>query len=552
MRCPCRLLPLISLVLCLLPLPCLAGADRSLGPEHAPARPAGPAVPKVAGALASLAAGELRASQAGPAGLMLSQGRVLALARTLGPEHAPAVAAAARRLGGEEAARWGAWLNLWLPPSAVAELAGHPAVLYLAPPARVRPLSGPDGAEASAGGGPYISEGVAATGADLWHAAGYAGQGVRVAVLDFFQGWEQALAQGELPAGLEIREPLSLSSRHGVACAEVVHDMAPGARLTLASYQPPTPVGMARTIHDLARSGQRVITSSVGSVFYSPGYGTGPVSQAVSRAREEFGALVCQAMGNQAQFHWDGPFRDADRDGWHEFAAGVEVNALAGGRRLPGGVEVHAFLRWNDWPMTDQDYELCLVHLGVGDRQTVACSGGRQTGTQPPLEALNLLLPWNGSWGLAVRRQSGSGEHILDLNGYNLPPLAHNQPARSLVDPATGPDTVSVAAADVASGAWQPYSSRGPTHGPGGWRIGGRDKPELAGPDRVSTWTYGPQGFYGTSAATPHVAGAAALVWGAHPGWSAQEVLDYLLSRTTGPPYNHALGFGRLHLGAAP
>ncbi len=51
----------------------------------------------------------------------------------------------------------------------------------------------------------------------------------------------------------------------------------------------------------------------------------------------------------------------------------------------------------------------------------------------------------------------------------------------------------------------QPFSSRGPTDD-------GRIKPDLMAPDGVSTSSYGPLAFYGTSAAAPHVAGVAALL----------------------------------------
>ena len=50
----------------------------------------------------------------------------------------------------------------------------------------------------------------------------------------------------------------------------------------------------------------------------------------------------------------------------------------------------------------------------------------------------------------------------------------------------------------------EPYSSRGPTND-------GRLKPDYVGPDCVSTCAYFPDPFCGTSAATPHVAGALAL-----------------------------------------
>ena len=84
-----------------------------------------------------------------------------------------------------------------------------------------------------------------------------------------------------------------------------------------------------------------------------------------------------------------------------------------------------------------------------------------------------------------------------------------NQPTRSLIDAARSPYAFSVAAVDVDTFQQEVYSSEGPTHGPGGALTGGNLKPNISGFANVNTWAYG--NFNGTSAATPHVAGAAAL-----------------------------------------
>ena len=71
------------------------------------------------------------------------------------------------------------------------------------------------------------------------------------------------------------------------------------------------------------------------------------------------------------------------------------------------------------------------------------------------------------------------------------------------------------------------YSSQGPT-------IDNRMKPDLVGPDSVSSSIYGyftacgRSGFAGTSAATPHVAAAAALVKQANPSFGPDQIATYL------------------------
>jgi hypothetical protein len=71
----------------------------------------------------------------------------------------------------------------------------------------------------------------------------------------------------------------------------------------------------------------------------------------------------------------------------------------------------------------------------------------------------------------------------------------------------------------------------------------------------VDTLIYGPDGFSGTSAACPHVVGAAALVRGAYPSYSAAQVQSFLEGRAIDAGaggYDYEYGSGRLSLGAPP
>ena len=73
------------------------------------------------------------------------------------------------------------------------------------------------------------------------------------------------------------------------------------------------------------------------------------------------------------------------------------------------------------------------------------------------------------------------------------------------------------------------FSSRGPT-------TDGRFKPELVAPSGVSTVSYGVSedfyGYTGTSAAAPHVAGAAALIKYANQSFTRDDLWNALIAAT--------------------
>ena len=101
-------------------------------------------------------------------------------------------------------------------------------------------------------------------------------------------------------------------------------------------------------------------------------------------------------------------------------------------------------------------------------------------------------------------------------------------------------------------------SSRGPSLGTGSL------KPDLSAPGgsiqsaQAGSGKFGIQ-YSGTSMATPHVAGAAALVRQAHPGWSVEDIKAALLNTAMGPmhdtsghPYPESrAGAGELNVAAA-
>ena len=77
----------------------------------------------------------------------------------------------------------------------------------------------------------------------------------------------------------------------------------------------------------------------------------------------------------------------------------------------------------------------------------------------------------------------------------------------------------------------------------------------MVGPSAVKNASYAPSIFDGTSAATPHVAGAAALILQTFPDFGPDDITSLLQSRAIklgSAPANNQFGAGRLNLGQSP
>lgn len=367
----------------------------------------------------------------------------------------------------------------------------------------------------------WISEGVAKTGAYIYHDVGYKGRGVKVAVIDTgFLVWEEALGEGQLGSRIVTKdftgEGVETGTRHGTKVAEVVHDMAPQATLYLIKILDEL---------DLEKAKDYCIDEKVKIINHSHTWantnyndGTGIIDEIANDARAQ-GILWVNAAGNYAQQHYEGLFTDTDGDDWHEFSTSSidETNQIE--NVSPGG-SLEVYLTWNSWPETNQDYDLYLLD---GGGNIVARSENRQTGNQPPTEEIRISEA-SGSYYIAVKAFSTTGPHGIEIHAFHQ--LQYSTHAGSILAPADAAKVMTVGAIDQANwdtGPQEPYSSQGPTED-------GRIKPDICGPTKVTTYAGGPKHFEGTSAAAPHVAGAAALLLSRNHTYTPaqlQETLEY-------------------------
>src|SRR3954464_13311973 len=163
-----------------------------------------------------------------------------------------------------------------------------PAPFPTATVAPATPVASVTSAPVAEGGG---SEGVHATGADVWHAAGITGKGVKVGVIDGgFIDYARLLAGAKVTARSFRQDELIADPTadedtvHGAACAEIVHEMAPDAELFLAATD--TTGNFLAAVQWLVNAaGVSVITTSLGFYGDYPTDGSSELAQAVDTAK---------------------------------------------------------------------------------------------------------------------------------------------------------------------------------------------------------------------------------------------------------------------------
>ena len=427
------------------------------------------------------------------------------------------------------------YIEAYVPVPLLGQLSEQPGVI------RVREIIPPQPAY-----GDVTSQGVGAHLATAWHEAGITGESVKVGVIDIGFYGLQDLMGTELPAKVVGRCYTDIGvftsnlsacdndeqSKHGTAVAETVMDIAPGATLYIANSRS---LGDLREATEwMSAEGVQVINYSVVWIFDGPGDGTSPFSNSplntVNWAADN-GIIWVNAAGNTAESTWfkSGSSLTIDSDGLVEFALLDISNCFV----IYPGTSFTVQLRWDDdWGGATRDLDLLLWDPRIGafvlasrDPQSGEAGhfpleillGARYTGATET-EACLVVVQFSGSQPDWVQLQDSSG--ILEFEHYTKNGSIGN-PAES-----ANPGMLAVGAAhwnDVR--AIEPYSSRGPT--PDGWV-----KPDIVGADCGATALrplndYN-EGFCGTSQASPHVAGMAALVRHRFPSYTPAQVASYL------------------------
>jgi Subtilase family/Bacterial TSP3 repeat len=369
-------------------------------------------------------------------------------------------------------------------------------------------LQAPVPSIASSGKGANVSESVSLTAADGYQAGNLTGTGVRVAVVDLgFSGLSAKIAAGELPqdtvaVDFTADNNAESGTNHGTGVAEHVLDMAPGVSLYCLKVSDETSLQNAADY--LASNNIRIANHSVGWFIASYYDDSGKINSIINDSHDQDGVFWSVASDNMAQHHWRGSWVDTEGDNLLDFAPGDELLQING-----SAATVTIFLNWNQYgARTKTNLDLFVLdNTGTA----VAASTTVQTRYNDPYEVVS--FPYQASrapYNIQVLRVSGSSSG-LDVTLFSVNHnLEHAVPASSQLDPANAHGAFSVGAINQAnwlnaSPAIESYSGQGPT-------TDGRLKPDLIAPDGTTSLTYGVRSSFGTSFASPTVAGAAALL----------------------------------------
>ncbi|MBX2803391.1 MAG: S8 family serine peptidase [Myxococcales bacterium] len=375
----------------------------------------------------------------------------------------------------------------------------------------------------------YESEAVAATNADLWHTDGATGQGVRVAVFDL--AWNAAetdldevgpftthdcFASPTCEVPFDPYRPTgNAGGVHGWGCAEAVHDIAPDAELFAVRVNSFT--ALENAVDWAIRNDIDVISLSMS--YYNDSFydGTGPHAPLMRRL-EANDVLMVTSAGNIARDHWSGPFVDSDGDGRLD---GDGDNAL--------------------WIFLDSTTRINVIWNSFGrcsdtnlDVHVVSATGtviGASTDAQDPeanrcrpVEVVQARAREPDWYRLEISHmrgvRTGLDVSVIARGGELMNPIA----AGSITDPGAHPYAAAVGAVWVENyfeGRRERFSSVGPSHA-------GVPKPDISGPDGLTSAAYGPGGFFGTSASTPVVAGLVAVIKSADPSLTNREAFQRL------------------------
>jgi hypothetical protein len=457
-------------------------------------------------------------------------------------------------------------LQAKLPVDKIESIAGRDDVVFIRPPPKAQQNS-------IDSEGDYTHEAI-----DARASYGADGTGVVVGILsDSIDNGSNALSDAISEGNIDPTNTFVINGQagtgegEGLAMCEIVHDLAPGATIWFATGAT-SEAQMASNIIALQNAGCTIIADDEAYPDESP-FQDQVIAQAVqtvtsngvlyfSSARNSGNLDSYTNTGIAAGSTWEGDFTgigpyetDNGAELWNNFTASlgttVRENPI-----LSGGYDYEVDLFWTD-PLgaSTNDYDLYMIDI-VGN--ITYSSENTQDGTQDPYEHIDDPEQYSDGYYLVITLYNGVsrfmymgfGRGVIDwatagcTKGHNAcdahnsfavaaTPAAAGQnpgdPSGPYPDPFNSKNIVETFSADGPRRMF--YYSDGTPITPGNFsKTGGQlfYKPDLTAADGVSATPPGFAPFFGTSAAAPHAAAIAALVWSYNPTLTPDQVHEIL------------------------
>jgi subtilisin family serine protease len=399
-----------------------------------------------------------------------------------------------------------------VPVENLEDLASEDSVKFIRVPVKVIVNSEPSMEDITS---PITSEGVLLMQADRLHSEGIKGDKIKVAIID------KGFANYELCSEINnnIFETKSFAGDndisgdkefHGTAVSEIISDFAPNASFFF--YRVETPLEFVEAINRATSQEVDIISSSL--AFFC----ADPETFKIIKEVEKKGIITVSGAGNHADKHFKGIITDTDGDGWLKFPKcdeKIDETIDLGWIVVNDGEKkvFNIYLDWGEWPKTEKDYDLYLLSEEIDGFREVASSKANNIGN-PPIEFLGITITGPSMFKLHIAILQVKGENAeieIFTNGIDI--QEHRIPYGSITLPGRIDEGITIGAIDCVTQEIESYSSRG-------------NELDFVGPTWVSTWSY--RSFGGTSAAVPHIAGAFALLKGAFPEATNEEILQAL------------------------
>ena len=434
-----------------------------------------------------------------------------------------------------ESTRWSS-VRASVPPASLTSLANRTDVKRIT-----------RGMQPIAHTGSVTSEGDVAHNANISRSKfGATGAGMKVGVIsDSADFSANAITLGDLPAGFTVLpDKFGSGDGEGTAMSEIVHDLAPGAEIFFASANGGK-AAFADSILALRTAGCDIIVDDI-SYGNEWQFQDDEIGQAINTVVTS-GALYLSSAGNE------GSLKSGNSTTWEgDFSDGGESDDF-----LPLG-RVHSFgtqnfnrmnedqsdvvFQWSDEANTSaNDYDLYI--LNADGTAVVSASTDTQDGDDTPIEIVDTVRPGER---IVLFKASEAEPRYLRISCVGGPieigtagqTIGHaatancicvaSSPAPDVVpDPFSASSVLDDASSDGPHKMF--YAPDGTPFTPGDFLATGGvtlQTPALTAADGGVT-SLPPGGlnpFFGTSAAAPHAAAIAALVWGRTPSLTSTQL----------------------------